>query len=808
MSRMVALTLVLALLVSSCQLGGDANQISGQASAQGGAVIEHASGLTVTIPPGGLYQDDVVEVRQVRPAGDAERGSYVVPEEMVYEVELEGEDAFRLAADVAIPYDPALLPEGESEAEIFPVFLFGDTWYRAEGGVVDQEANVVRVTTLHNGLWSWAVDTEANFDEEMNGFFCDASDNATVLAAAWAEYQQRQAEMMAVLAEAEVRIEEINAPTDDVVALVNNFAVGKGIGLWIKQAIGFIEAVGGGGRDGYIVAGGQRVGVLLGRVATAYNAIGIAATAAMFYHEGEALGETAGQTLRPYLAYERWKESRTLVWALENACDVDSMAPEDLEMLNDYYGALPLDERGHVMLDPLASAYPKTSSVYAIAFRDEAQLEAELPRASVIEGIGDLGTAVDQAMAAAQSNAVLDWFALTDPTLPYEERMTQARDIARRYAPYDLTCLAYREASVANFIEGATFIYRAISSSLPDDQLLRFSVGHPPSSEYYRYAPYVHEWQGWDAEYWASAEGQWPPCPEGVSTAKTTPLLGEVAIVSPADGTSVPPTEGLVGYHWSLFDVRTVGVEDSERLVWQAVPGAQMYEVLSVVLDAEGREHMVADFGTSYPNECTEGLCSRRIELTTICEQQIVIEARVGEPGTVGQAVAEGRVTVEPIHTDATRALCELCASPPPNAVCPMSELCTCPLEQGDTLSTGGQFLGAQIWAYGYIYPSAGFTERSIAHIEYPPELVTLLEGPVTEDHPDTWWEDTWWKVQYSGRTGWMNMDLTRGVDLYQDGAGLDCRAFGNTLMCVDGHVVALGMCLTEPGVDWCVANP
>gem|GEM_PF-6297680 len=811
MSRALSLTLVAAILISSCQFGGDAHPVSGRASAQGGAIVEHASGLTVTIPPGGLYQDDVVDVRQVRPPGDVEPGSFVVPAGTVYEVELESEDAFRVPAEIDIPYDPALLPEGESEAEIFPVFLFDDTWQRAEGGAVDQEANVVRVTTVHNGLWSWGVDTDDNFNDAMNQFFCSASQNAPVVAAAWAEYQQRDAELMAILEDSRIEMEAIEAPTDDVLAIITGAVADKEIEFTLKNIIKIARVKKWGGRDGFIKIAGKRVGVFTGRTLTAYTLLGHAGTAWMGWQEGYAVGSAAGLTVRLYLAYQRWKEAETLVWALENACDVDSMAPQDLEMLNDFYRTLPLDERGHVIFDPLASAYPKTSSVYAIAFREDTQREGEPPPAAVIEGIGDLGTAVDQAMAAAQSNAVLDWFALTDPTLSYDERMAQARDIARRYAPYDLTCLSYQESAVGNFIEGATFIFRAISSSLPDDQLLRFSVGHPPSSEYYRFAPYIHEWQAWDAEYWANVEGQSPPCPQRQGE-MTPSSRGQIALLSPVDGTLVPPTEGLVGYFWSLFALETVGAEDALRLAWTPFPGAQRYEVRAVVVDSDGTEHPAGTGGGAgyYGTDCSSDLCSRRFELDTICEQEIVVEALAVNPSTqLERVLAEGRVTVRPIHTDATWEWCEQCTNPQPGWVCPPTELCACSFDQEQPASTSGSPVGEQIWAGGYIYPEAGFSQMSIALVEFPFELVTLLEGPVRADEPDTWWDDIWWRVQYSGGTGWMNHDLElQGIRSYQDGAGLDCRAAGNAIDCVDGHLVAWGACLTDPGSEWCTANP
>lgn len=57
LKRMVLISLVLSLIASSCQLGStssNAESIKGEIDREGGALVEHPSGLTITIPPGAL----------------------------------------------------------------------------------------------------------------------------------------------------------------------------------------------------------------------------------------------------------------------------------------------------------------------------------------------------------------------------------------------------------------------------------------------------------------------------------------------------------------------------------------------------------------------------------------------------------------------------------------------------------------------------------------------------------------------------------------------------------------------------------
>ena len=113
-------------------------------------------------------------------------------------------------------------------------------------------------------------------------------------------------------------------------------------------------------------------------------------------------------------------------------------------------------------------------------------------------------------------------------------------------------------------------------------------------------------------------------------------------------------------------------------------------------------------------------------------------------------------------------------------------------LSERDPIWPGSDgFLNQQIFISGHLYASPNPAEGSFRQIELPGELVTLVDGPLYDDNPNTGWEDVWWKIEYSGGTAWINRNLNDTIEWAQPDANLDCDEYGNQFPCIDGHGVA-----------------
>lgn len=307
--------------------------------------VDNKDGIVVNIPPGGLYEEGDISIEPVDAPEGADTQTYSISGNP-YDITAPGE-YFRLPVEMEIPYDPSLLPENRTEAEVFPAYYFDGVWYRVDGEV-DTESKTIKVATLHNGIWDWAWDKVDNWAGPEKAFFCDNS-SAEKLSQARNNAEQARLELLSILEDAEMRVEEIDAPTDHVVELVlgemkkeGTVFVLKGLAEVFrgKTAVRFIF----GGKSAVIHIGGTKIATLLSGGATAINALGIVGTSIVFYKQAEAIGETSAQIYRIATAYKRFKEAKALVWGLENGCHVLSMPPEYEETLKEYYTAIPIDQ--------------------------------------------------------------------------------------------------------------------------------------------------------------------------------------------------------------------------------------------------------------------------------------------------------------------------------------------------------------------------------------------------------------------------------------------------------------------------------
>lgn len=307
--------------------------------------VEVIDEVIVHIPDGGMYEEGEVSIERVDVPQGADTQTFRISGNP-YDISVPGE-YFRLPVEIEIPYNPNLLPENRTEAEVFPVYYFEGVWYRAEGEV-DSSNNTIRVTTLHNGEWDWAWDIVDNWAGPEKVYFCEnnSEDN---LRQARENAEQARLDLLNIIEDAEMKVEEIDAPTDYVVDLVGDNLKEEGAVFILeglaevfrgKTSVRFIF----GGKSAVIHIGGTKIATLLSGGATAIKTLGVVGTAIVFYKQGEAIGETSAQIFRIATAYKRFKEAKALVWGLENGCYVLSMPPEYEETLKDIYAEIPIDQ--------------------------------------------------------------------------------------------------------------------------------------------------------------------------------------------------------------------------------------------------------------------------------------------------------------------------------------------------------------------------------------------------------------------------------------------------------------------------------
>src|SRR3990172_8092290 len=288
--RIIIATVIASMLLASCQ-PGRAEEVSGKIDAKGGAVVAHPSGLTIYIPPAGLYQDSDISITEVDLPAAVDEQTFVLPDKKAYEIQVSGEGSFAHPVEIAIPYDPSLLPANMVEAGIFPVYLYEGTWYRLEG-TVDQENNVVRLLTVHNGFWSWAVDTIVeNITGDTRTFFCEEGEDLGTVEEARAEFERRHRELLQTLQRTQLKMEEIEDPK--VAEDVAMFLVGQETQFIVSNELARVAELG--GHDVILTIGGRRIGMWLGNISTAMNVVGVAINGIQLLVRASELGDALFQ---------------------------------------------------------------------------------------------------------------------------------------------------------------------------------------------------------------------------------------------------------------------------------------------------------------------------------------------------------------------------------------------------------------------------------------------------------------------------------------------------------------------------------
>lgn len=161
-------------------------EVTAVVSASQGAEVSLPNGATVRIPAGSLANDTTVSIERV-PAGETTGGDFEAAMSVGerYQIDLGGQ-TLQKPAVLEVPFDPALLPEGNDPSEVFLAYYDETTkqWLFA-GGEVDSSRNVVILPITHASwwepwTWNWGA-WIAVLSKALKGNVVDILEAATLL---------------------------------------------------------------------------------------------------------------------------------------------------------------------------------------------------------------------------------------------------------------------------------------------------------------------------------------------------------------------------------------------------------------------------------------------------------------------------------------------------------------------------------------------------------------------------------------------------------------------------------------------------
>jgi hypothetical protein len=841
MAKKTVLALIgMSLGVTSCLSGaavGQRQTIAGEIDREGGALVQHPIGLTVVVPPGAVWGDSTVLTVGTARKPSALSGTISVPG-IAFEVQHSEDFLFARALEIAIPYDPGLLPEDRTEGEVFAVFWSRGEWIRVPGQV-DQAANKIAVRTLHNGLWSWGFETSPNIDDDMAVWVQELAQAAPeFLSELRAEEQRRREELdgawEALLTQVD-EIEQVQEPLERPLVMLFNAGPDVLASDPVQEMIGRWGPFTRSGGAYFAFKIGSKVVATLSTLSSTWQ-----------LYKWEAAW-VEGLYLRQQLevAHLRWRESACLLFLAENPGAVTG--PPDCG-----------ESVAGIKLAWESASGDQTLGIAGFSALPEGDLF----------GLTDLRTAVIQGDRALHSNTLSDWLLLIDPSLPYEQRTNRARLLTEEVSGYKFSCLGMHPGPAENLSDAALLIYRASGGQPRSDRIFRFLVGRPSTSPFYRFQPYFQPWQEWDPSYWEGVKDQTTPClGEGAGEVAGYDLTDlesfKLALKFALETAEFDLLLRLIGPSLSIWESDTTpptaySPDEAIELLksWDIVPGVVTVDLLDrgrAIVDGVGCNVM-------FPGNQVYS------EGWPIGSGQVFLGLYQAD------TVADGDVPSGPYHWGeiVPRSLVPDCGSTSAigGPVCPESYLATgdafwvswadegiyadledrghperqidfiphsgidatlldgpvcIPAEEGwgDFYVAGGWREGWMVEYYDYDLggTSQGWVVASLSPL-LPPEYlafvgqvihvsgnfydspgganryteddvrVMLTGEPLVQDEPRAGWEDVWWPIEYAGDSAWINVDLTGGIDDAQDGVFYNCDMVGNAFWCNEGHRV------------------
>lgn len=318
-NRNIILLLIVALITTSCAQ----TKVEVSTKIDEPTTITLKGGPEVDIPINALSKESNAVIEFIEEPLDAESGDYQIVGD-VFDFSVPESPEFNEIVTLKIPYDPKSLPEDTPEANLFAVYLVDGEWVRLYGDV-DEEANIILVQTLHNGIYSTAFDNIVDLGVETRQYLGIMA-NPTNIELARAEVAEREAEVLREWNLLQFRVEQYQEsltgkPLRDFVEknFWETFTLTAADGL----------AYGLAGESGLLTLGGHTVGAWGG-------AIALGASSGLYI--GPILGNSVLELRSMYRwidARVRLEEARAVLQSLEHPSQTDFYGGQG-ELINNW----------------------------------------------------------------------------------------------------------------------------------------------------------------------------------------------------------------------------------------------------------------------------------------------------------------------------------------------------------------------------------------------------------------------------------------------------------------------------------------
>lgn len=271
----------------------------------------------------------------------------------VYEVNQEGGELFKSPVRITIPYQEDLLPVNRTEEDIFAVFWYDGEWHRAYGAV-DTQRNTITVETLHNGLWTWAVDQVDNAVAAIREYMGLPRREIKTVDEAYALVEEARLEYIAAWQTADYTVDTLEGYLDPRTVI-------KELSEVVVVEVVDAAAIGLGGKAAVVSIAGETVLAWGGGILTAI-------------YVGKNLGWsvlTVEKVTRLHLATKKLQEARAILWVMEHP-NAKTMPPHYAEALHRYCvsqsasvpTAIPEPSKGPALVDTWTRAADGMVMVY------------------------------------------------------------------------------------------------------------------------------------------------------------------------------------------------------------------------------------------------------------------------------------------------------------------------------------------------------------------------------------------------------------------------------------------------------------
>ncbi len=467
-------------------------------------IVAHETGVRLEVPEGAVSESITGTVTVVQNPPEADDDKLLVGE--VYHIELDTPTIFLEPILLTIPYDPNRVPGGRDEGEVFVGFWVDGVWY-PEYGTVDDEANSVTIETFHaSEVVGMVHDTSGLLSSEEQDRL-DALAQVRFVREGVFEVEGELAEACALSTESMMRsfdrVEEVTEQLEELFESLASLPIGIGAAEVERRLAAYDNLPGGissmekedllklaqnyqdwrsdhAGPFGITARFGSKASF---KIAKTFGP-GTTEKSKLLFKSGRAVGYLGalyswGQIIyfgSSVIAAEYFE----YVWqtncarAAEARCVANALRNPDWDIgvfCGDYVKAFIWS-----MGEPEYGSAEVANSFSGPTPPEE------------IERLTDMRTALLRLDQALQTRTLADWLSLTDPTVPYAQRLTLAENLQSGAMGHAFRCegIVHGNSKPGEF---AVVLYTATETSSGEETRFAIGVDSPPESSYYQVAP-------------------------------------------------------------------------------------------------------------------------------------------------------------------------------------------------------------------------------------------------------------------------------------------------------------------------------